>query len=410
MTSGYTVAIVDGVITMTVSGRALLPFQSFCCRWLRPGVPGGHRQMRIAGKFCLAVLTYAFLASGCSSHGTQPPGEDTGRSCHIIYDAGSKGTRLYIYEQSSPGWIRHIGPKTGAMADPVREMRGKTMADAETVVNDIVNMLEQIRTAGPTTEKGKPQWPAFDWRKNCSVRSASVYATAGMRLAEQKSPASSESLWGMLNQRLSKAVGIEVTTRTLSGYEEGMFAWLAIAMQQPDLDFGMAEMGGGSMQITFPCSVCAQSRQVRFKGKPVALYSHSFLGWGQDEAWQKFGNSMACRLGAAKQSPSWEVDDCTAGMAEFEKSAVETLTNIELANPGRWLLSDAFGYMRDDDIERYCLQGDDTAYEPESACFRAVFLQKILETLGLPVDSKRSDSDWTLGAVICTATRCLESG
>ena len=119
---------------------------------------------------------------------------------------------------------------------------------------------------------------------------------------------------------------------------------------------------------------------------------------------------MACQLGAAKQSPSWEVDDCSAGMAEFEKSAVETLTNIELANPGRWLLSDAFGYMRDDDIERYCLQGDDTAYEPESACFRAVFLQKILETLGLPVDSKRSDSDWTLGAVICTATRCLETG
>ena len=365
--------------------------------------------MQMPGKFFLLLLACTLLASACTAPRIQIAMENAGRPCHIIFDAGSKGTRLYIYEQSISGWIRHEGPKTRALADPVRQVRGKTMADAETVVDDIVDLLEQMRTAGPTTVKGKTRWQAFDWRQVCDVQSASVLATAGMRLAEQANATDANIVWDMLNTRLKKQVGIEVTTRTLSGYEEGLFAWMAIAEEQPDLNFGMAEMGGGSMQITFPCSSCEFSRQVSIGGEKLAIYSRSFLGWGQDEAWQRFGNSVACKLGAAKQTPSWEMSDCAAGIKDFEQSALDALENIELAEPKRWLLSDAFRYMKDDDIERYCLLGDDTGYEPESACFRAVFLQKILENLGLPLDSKLSYADWTLGAVICTATQCLEA-
>jgi hypothetical protein len=29
--------------------------------------------------------------------------------CHIIFDAGSKGTRLYIYEQTADGWLKQPG-------------------------------------------------------------------------------------------------------------------------------------------------------------------------------------------------------------------------------------------------------------------------------------------------------------
>ncbi|MFI5391458.1 MAG: nucleoside phosphatase, partial [Bacteriovoracales bacterium] len=47
--------------------------------------------------------------------------------CRIIFDAGSSGTRLYIYEKGSGenAWIEHEGPKVEAIADPVREIRGK---------------------------------------------------------------------------------------------------------------------------------------------------------------------------------------------------------------------------------------------------------------------------------------------
>lgn len=365
--------------------------------------------MPTPGRWALAVIVFALLASGCSTRVAQPQTEAVDTLCHIIYDAGSKGTRLFIYEVSDSEWIKHSGPRFGALADPVRGNRGKTMADADTVVDEFVNALEKIRADGPVDRKGIPKWPGFDWRENCNVQSVSVYATAGMRLAEYKSPANSKTLWDTLNMRLNGAVGIEVTTRTLSGYEEGLFAWLALSQQQPDLDFGMAEMGGGSVQITFPCADCELSREVKVADKKVAIYSRSFLGWGQDEAWQKFRSSTACTLGVAKRMQDWEVSDCATGMAEFQQSAVETLESIELAEPGRWFLSDAFRYMKDDDIERYCRQGDDSGFEPESACFRAIFLQNILETLGLPGDSKHSNADWTLGAVMCTATRCLET-
>jgi hypothetical protein len=73
----------------------------------------------------------------------------------------------------------------------------------------------------------------------------------------------------------------------------------------------------------------------------------------------------------------------------------------------RWYLSDAFKFMQDTDVEQFCRKGVDSGYEPISACFRAVYLRNVLTTLGLPAESKLTDVDWTLGAVICTATRCL---
>lgn len=365
--------------------------------------------MQMPGKVGLAILACVLLVSGCTGRVTQGLTDNTGRPCHIIYDAGSKGTRLYIYEQSESGWIRHGGPKAAALADPVRAIRGKTMADAETVVNEIVNLLEQIRQAGPVSSKVEPGWPAFDWRSVCSVRSASVLATAGMRLAEQQDPEDSRFVWRMLGKRLRQEAGVDVTARTLSGFEEGLYAWMAILQEQPDMNFGMAEMGGGSVQVAFPCPTCEMSRTVTIAGEKTAIYSYSFTGWGQDAAWARFGGSTACQLGAAQKMQDWKVSDCDAGMPEFRRSSEETRKRINLARPGRWFLGGAFRYMRGDDINSYCVLGDDTGYEPASACFRAIFLQELLESLGLPPDSKRSDADWTLGAVICTVTRCLET-
>lgn len=355
------------------------------------------------------ALACALLVFGCSGREINLPPKATGLLCHIIYDAGSKGTRLYIYHESNSGWVKHKGPRFGALADPVLVHRGNTMADVDAVVDDVVNALERTRTDGPVNVGGEPGWLGFDWREVCQVQSVSVYATAGMRLAEQKSMENSRLLWNKLNERLSQEVGIEVTTRTLSGYEEGLFAWLAISQHQPDLDFGTAEMGGGSLQITFPCAQCDRTREVKVGDEKVAIYSHSYLGWGQDEAWRNFGDSLSCKLGAARRVQDWKVSDCPVGLAAFQKTAVETLENIELANPGRWVLNDAFRYMKSDDVEKYCRQGDDTGYEPESACFRAVFLRGILQTLGLPMDSPTSEADWTLGAVMCAATQCLDA-
>ncbi len=367
--------------------------------------------MRIAGRTCLSLVPVicVLLLAACVTNIDPGPSEIDVSTCQIIYDAGSKRTRLYIYEQTAAGWLRHRGPRTGALADPVRLIRGKTMSDADEVVDDIVTALENIRHDGPLDKQGSAQWPAFDWKERCRVDAVSVYATAGMRIAEQLDAVASEALWEKLNNRLSEAVGMQVTTRTLSGYEEGLYAWLATRELQHDDGFGVAEMGGASLQVTFPCPLCETSRQVKVKSRELPIYSHSFLGWGQDEAWKKMGSSSACARGAGKLDPDWQETDCSAGMVTFSDAAVEVRKYVSAADCLRWYLSDAFRYMQDSDIDEFCGKGTDSGYEPESSCFRAVYLENVLSTLGLPADSEHSKVDWTLGAVVCTATRCLET-
>ena len=331
-------------------------------------------------------------------------------ACHIIFDAGSKATRLYIYEQTADGWVKHTGPRRDALADPVRGNRGKTLSDIDQVVNDIVTSLEDMRLGGVVNRKGKRRLPAFDWRTRCQLKAASVFATAGMRLAELHNAAGSELLWSKLNKALSESVDMEVTTRTISGPEEGLYAWLAIregqmSAEQADDRFGMAEMGGVSVQLTFPCEDCTGSRMVRVKGRDIAIASYSLLGWGQDEAWKASGSILACARGAGKDNPAWLPADCADSISVSGRSESFTSgTDQDL----RWYLAGAFRYMQDTDIEHFCRQGLDSGFEPVSSCFRAVYLQDVLQTLGVPPGSEKSDLDWTLGAVICAATQCID--
>jgi len=366
----------------------------------------GRNMSKIVSVFTL--LMALFLSSGCTTPAKPGSTQSDQIDCSIMYDAGSTGTRLYVYQKSTTGWIKHTGPGATALADPIRGIHGKTMADADEVVDEIVRSLEKIRFDGPPNKNGEPLWPAFDWRELCANPDVNVFGTAGMRLAEQLDGRDSEAIWRMLNDRLSAYAGIPVTTRTLSGFEEGLFAWLATREKQADGKFGVAEMGGASMQVTFPCSSCESSKQIRVKDETVSIFSHSFLGRGQDEAWKQFGSAPACARGAGVGNPDWESADCAVAITGLSTAVADVRRAIDSVDGLRWYLSDAFRYMRATDIEQFCREGVDSGYQPVSSCFRAVYLQKVLRELRVPANSQHSKVDWTLGAVICTATRCME--
>lgn len=357
----------------------------------------------------LLLVAIALTVAACKA--TAPPGEArTGLpDCYIVYDAGSSRTRLFVYEQAYQGWLVHPGPTTAALGDPVRGNRGMTMADADSTVDAMIGALDDIRADGPPDSQGRPRWPAYDWRQQCNIEAAGVYGTAGMRIAERQDAAASSVIWKKVRDSLAETVGVPVTARTLSAFEEGLFAWLALSESQADPDFGVAEMGGASMQVTFPCDGCEGAKTVRVKGRPIEIYSRSFLGWGQDEAWKSFGRIAACERGAGLADPAWGVEDCEAVMTGFATVATEVTRHIEAALGLRWYVSDAFRYRQDSDIENYCMLGLDSGFETESSCFRAVYLQHVLDSLALPRDAEKSDANWTLGAVVCTATRCLEA-
>jgi hypothetical protein len=228
-----------------------------------------------------------------------------------------------------------------------------------------------------------------------------------MRLAERQDARNSGLLWKRLNERLGEELGMNVTTRTLSEYEEGLYAWLALRELKSDGDFGIAEMGGVSLQVTFPCPSCDNARQVRVKDEIMPVFSHSFIGWGQDEAWKKYRNINACSRGAALKISDWRVDDCEA-VLEFVDTAADVKRVIDNSEGFHWYLSSAFSYMQTTDIDNYCRKGVNDGFQPESSCFRAVYLSSVLNTLALTDNSELTDVNWTLGAVACTATRCLE--
>lgn len=236
--------------------------------------------------------------------------------CYIMYDAGSSGTRLYIYENNGKHWFEHQGPKVSALADPIREIRGKSNQDIDGVTSEVVSALEVIRQNGPTGKSGKPEWQAFDWMARCHIVSAKVFATAGMRIAEQENRSSSVALWKTLKQKLVKKLGfsVAVVTHTLSGYEEGLYAWLTVREKEKHNNFGIVEMGGVSSQITFPCPKCNAMddsvKKIMVDGRPIQILSYSFLGLGQDEAPKSLGMPNSCEYGIGRVRADWEERHC----------------------------------------------------------------------------------------------------
>lgn len=344
--------------------------------------------------------------------------------CRVIFDAGSSGTRLYIYEKVGAAWQEHEGPKVGALADPVREIRGKKWTDADAVIAEVVGTLDAVRADGPL-DKGKPKWTGFDWEKACTLRSASAYATAGMRIAEQESALRAIALWGRLKNALSKRVGagVPVQARTLTGYEEGLFAWLTLNNLGKGKDFGIIEMGGASMQVTFPCADCAEAKPVKVGNESVKIFSYSFLGLGGDEAQKTVGSpsltNPVCEFGVGGKDATWVAKKCAdtitldkgQGLIDpynFGPSGKGTTKKLpaQTAKVGKWFGTGAFAFYKPSDVQDCCINGASSCFLPATACFRSVYYDKLLEQIGTK-NYTPSSTSWTLGAMVCDQDSCL---
>ncbi len=386
----------------------------------------------------VAVVLIVLTSSGCAicsrppSSPVSPAADEAVASpersdCRFLFDAGSSGSRLYLYEHTDAGWVEHRGNgDLPALADPVREIRGMTWDDIDRVVAEIVGALPAMVEDGPLDD-GEPAWTGFDWRTHCNVLSAGIYATAGMRIAEQTHRARAAELWPLLERGLAATLGdgVAVSARTLSGFEEGLFTWLALRETAGSNDFGIAEMGGASTQVAYPCPQCAEDaedvRTVIVDGEPLRLFSYSFLGLGVDEASKSLGFPMSCRYGIGELNPGWQEEHC-ASRIDFSGASggiydpynfgdgrygIDTDLPTADATVSKWYLNDVFSYMSADDLDRCCRTSGE-CYQAETACFRAVYLRKYLAALGLE-DGTPTRERWTKGANLCLAEDCLSA-
>tara|TARA_Y100000591_G_C21850124_1_gene711127 strand:- start:559 stop:1725 length:1167 start_codon:yes stop_codon:yes gene_type:complete len=342
--------------------------------------------------------------------------------CQIVYDAGSSGTRLYVYEKKNNTWIEHEGPKGSALADPVREIRGAKWSQRKELINEIMSLLDTILQDGPKYSSGGLAWKAFDWKKVCDVRIASIFATAGMRIAEHVNRKRSQTLWRDLKLALQKKLGskVKVLTRTLPGYEEGLFAWLSVREKKGSDRFGIVEMGGASSQITFPCPKCVDSKNIWIGGKNLKIFSYSFLGLGGDEASKVFGLASSCKYGAGVGSSGWNSKKCADSMKVSTPRGIYDPYNFRNGKRGiykrlpfqkaggiEWVFTGAFKFVNEKTIDK-CCRNRGKCFEKETSCFRAVYYKRYIEALGLDYKSKRAGASWTLGAAICNENDCLK--
>jgi hypothetical protein len=385
--------------------------------------------------------------------------------CQLIFDAGSSGTRLYVYENSN-GDLREV------YADPIevnigiswaleKKQCGETTCTDENIKNAVANLIREFhQKKGPHCRAG--------------IAAVNLYSTAGMRLAAQKQGRSAIAetyknltaeilkTFASFGDEYSSLTEQNISARTLAGQEEGIYTWLSINTLNKNRNKlnGIIEIGGASLQLVYPCGENDQqclnnAVTVFYQNNRVSLFSYSWLGLGRAEAFRIYNTEKGfpCNpvADSDNQSP-FDYDQCLASIAEsFTKNDDHGFVLLDPLNyntqdaKGRKVVisipagtefhgAGGIGFENLNslklDAAEICNQTvanliahkDDTfksiKYTPEhllkSQCFARLYFATLLENIaGLNLASNEREIDgvkvgWTLGAAICEQTNCVD--
>ncbi|KTD82990.1 multidrug DMT transporter permease [Legionella waltersii] len=203
------------------------------------------------------------------------------RHCIAVIDAGSTGSRLHIYS--------YVLDDTNTPIDIKEIWNRKAVPGLSTIEHEhksISVYMEKLFADAPAVTM-----PVY------------FYSTGGMRLLPKTHHKNVNQLvadWfdKQYYWRLIKA-------RTISGTEEGVFAWLAINYQlnlfnqQDTTPTGVMDIGGASVQIVIPIKDGGVFKgrdlvTMSIYGKTYTIYSRSFLGLGQNEMGHQYFDLKYC--------------------------------------------------------------------------------------------------------------------
>lgn len=219
-----------------------------------------------------------------------------------VIDAGSSGTRLFLYR---------VEPGRFARVEKLLEKEFPVMASGakEDGINNFVRPDDPAGQAGVVPEIIDPLLEhagrfLVDTATNPSAVEVNLLATAGMRYAERlHGRPAVESLYESIRDGIHHhgfRVG-EVRT-TCGSEEEGIWTWINLndvvvrAFDECHEPVGIVEVGGSSLQLTFPTDedpdVVPHVHRVELAGRYFAVSCRSFLGLGQDDARKEMRNRL----------------------------------------------------------------------------------------------------------------------
>ncbi|PHJ23662.1 gda1 cd39 (nucleoside phosphatase) family protein [Cystoisospora suis] len=276
--------------------------------------------------FLLLVLWLIWSAS-TSIYSSSSRGLDYG----LVIDAGSHGSRLSVFSWQSrvydPGH-----PLTGPVTIPFPLCQGtagpalssfaekRELSGARQTLKTMLNEAQVCLSRHGVSADAWGEFPLF------------LKATGGMRnLSQGVRDFLMESLRDALQDpEINPFQFHRSWARVISGEEEGVYGWLAAnsvrgsLSDEPEKTVGALDMGGASMQITFSpehTSVLEDFNAVHLGDRLIRLYSHSFLGYGWSDAFNRISTALGVEVLLA------HIRDDPAFVKKNAK-AVESLTSL----------------------------------------------------------------------------------
>lgn len=394
--------------------------------------------------FPALLLALAALAGlSCASVAPAPPAAAPAPHYAAVIDAGSSGSRIYLYEWRPGGAV----PWVVAAPFPPGEERAWEMK-VEPGLSEFAGDPDGVaRSLAPLVSFALDKLDIAPDRP--SPHSIYLLATGGVRqLDEPERQAVLAAARAYLESTPFRVGGV----RAISGREEGVFGWVGVnyalgylARGGPFPTVGVLDLGGVSTQITFvPLDFPrAEEAALELGGTTYRLYTHSYSGYGQDLAREAVADPACYPAGfdfPEGELGAGDFDGCVAAIRRvLERSCEGTAPCTWMGSYQPPLYGDffalaAFEYaarffglepdLRIDELERrgrdYCASDWQTIrveyadqlgnpYLPRH-CFTAAFLVSLLRDgygfepggsrIVVPGNVQGVEANWALGALV----------
>lgn len=305
-----------------------------------------------------------------------------------IIDAGSSGSRLYVYEIIDNGKkIDVLYPTVGQEANS----KGRALSSVPNH-NDSVKIFLTTMTSKYNQSSTTGKIPLY------------ILATAGMRMVSKgKADSIYARIYQIANKEKLNGFHLE-KAMTISGRYEGLYAWIAANYKNGKLGFntsstekpltyastpyGILEIGGASMQIAFAMNR-TDANNISRKGFSN-IYSISYLGGGVDQIFQKHKD---------EKTPKFDI-----GLKKISDLTIDTSHFIGLGKPIEIVLDGAKskGISIKDYPKSLTIKQENDSQKNFHPWINAHYISYVVDFFKLDgkLNKPKVKSDWTEGAVL----------
>jgi len=227
-----------------------------------------------------------------------------------MIDAGSSGSRLYVYKISKP--LKNFKNNSIPLISEIKLDSHKIQPGISSFVNNVDGLEKYLE---PILQEANKEFKSHKINPKTQV-DFYVLGTAGMRLI---SKAQQQNIYNKVYNIISKSNNYnKIITKTLPGEYEGLFDWLAINYHEKNLQLNKPtsatlDMGGASTQVAFAThnyTDLDNTFTLKFGNAEYTVVSKSFLGLGLNEFRKNFINSKNETDNICMPNPEFDFKTC----------------------------------------------------------------------------------------------------